>query len=133
MKTAYGRLAVLAAFALAGVAVLVPAAPAIPVEPAAPAEPRAADPDEEREVPQSVFAGTAIGAVLEANGNEVPKNGEQMMKVLEKFGEVGHRWSIEDGARTRKRCDRHPGLDPGSAFFLLEASRRQADPGSGPE
>ncbi len=88
MKTAYGRLAVLAAFALAGVAVLVPAAPAIPVEPTAPAEPRAADPDEEREAPQSVFAGTAIGAVLEANGNEVPKNGEQMMKVLEKFGEV---------------------------------------------
>ena len=85
MKTAYGRLAVLAAFALAGVAVLVPAAPAVP---AAPPEARAADPDEEREAPQSVFAGTAIGAVLEANGNEVPKSGEQMMRVLAKFGEV---------------------------------------------
>ena len=85
MKTAYGRLAVLAAFALAGVAVLVPAAPAVP---APPTDPPAADPDGEREAPQSVFAGTAIGAVLEANGNEVPKSGEQMMKVLAKFGEV---------------------------------------------
>ncbi len=84
MKTAQSRLAVLAAFVLAGVVTLVPAAPAVP---APPVKLRPANPDEEREAPQSVFAGTAIGAVLEANGNEVPKNGEQMMKVLAEFGE----------------------------------------------
>jgi len=42
---------------------------------------------EERVAPQSVFAGTGIGFVLEANGNEVPKNGAQMMKALEKLGD----------------------------------------------
>ena len=86
MKTASGRLAVLA-FALAGVTALVPVAPAVPAEPV---EPVPVPPlsGEERPAPQSLFAGTAIGYVLEANGNEVPKSGEQMMKVLAKFGEV---------------------------------------------
>jgi hypothetical protein len=83
MKTAYGRLAILTALALAGVAALVPDAPARP-SPAS-AEPSA---NPEQRVPtKSVFDGTAIGLVLEANGNEVPKNGEQLMAALEKLGE----------------------------------------------
>ena len=82
MNAAYGRLAVLTAFALAGVAVLVPAAPALPAERAVPvAEPDTSD------TPQSIYAGTAIGVVLEANGNEVPKNGEQMMRALASLGD----------------------------------------------
>lgn len=86
MKTARGKLAVLAAVALGGLAVLVPAAPANP----APAAPPAAAPDAEapREAPQSIFAGSGIGAVLEANNNEVPKNGVEMMRALGKLGEV---------------------------------------------
>ncbi len=34
-----------------------------------------------------MFSGTAIGVVLEANGNEVPKSGAEMMRVLAKLGE----------------------------------------------
>lgn len=84
MKTARGRLAVPALLVLLGLTAAVSAAPAPPAEPAdrPDAEP------EERPAPQSVFAGTAIGVVLAANGNEVPKNGEQMMKALAKLGPV---------------------------------------------
>src|SRR6478736_1080952 len=95
MKSAYGRLALVVLFALASVAAIVPAAPAVPgapadtdaagASPADTAEP-AAEP-EDRDTPQSIYAGTAIGVVLEANGNEVPKSGEQMMKALEKIGD----------------------------------------------
>jgi hypothetical protein len=82
MKTAHGKLAVLAAVALGGLAILVPQAPATPkAPPAAPVVPVAS------EVPQSIFAGTGIGVVLEANNNEVPRNGVEMMAALKKVGD----------------------------------------------
>jgi hypothetical protein len=77
-------LAGVAAPARGGAAVLLPAAPAAPPRKGAPeARPGAGD----RPPPQSIFAGTAIGAVLEANGNEVPRSGEEMMRVLKSLGE----------------------------------------------
>ena len=86
MTTARGRLAVLAAFSLAGVVALVPTAPAVPPAPA-PKAGIAAVGGDKRPAPQLIFAGMSIGVVLEANGNEVPKSGEQMMKVLDKLGD----------------------------------------------
>src|SRR5262245_6244603 len=86
MKPAYFKLAVLLACPLVAVALVVPTAPATPAA-ATFAEPAPPAVDEEREAPQSVYTGTAIGLVLEANGNEVPKNGEQLVKALDKLGE----------------------------------------------
>ncbi len=86
MTTAQRKLAVLTVVALGGLAVLVPQAPATPTAPKAPAAPAAGD-GETRAAPQSIFAGTGIGVVLEANNNEVPKNGVEMMKALNKVGE----------------------------------------------
>ena len=86
MNTARARLAILAVLSLSGVLSLVPAAPAVPA-PVAPESPEAEAGVDERPAPQSIFAGTGIGVVLEANGNAVPKNGEEMMKVLAKLGE----------------------------------------------
>jgi hypothetical protein len=85
MKTVQSRLAVLTAVVLGSLAVLVPAAPAAPADPPV-VVPPAVDP-ETREAPQSVFTGTGIGVVLAANRNEVPKNGAEMMKVLNGLGE----------------------------------------------
>jgi hypothetical protein len=88
MKTTRGRLAIVTALSLAGVVALVPAAPATPKTPAEPPAPRAdAASGDERPALQSIFAGTGIGVVLEANGNEVPKSGAEMMKALAKIGE----------------------------------------------
>lgn len=82
MKTAHVPLALAAFTALACAAVLVPNAPAaFPPQPVPPPE------VEEKPAPQSVYAGTAIGCVLEANDNEVPRNGEEMMRALAKLGE----------------------------------------------
>lgn len=80
--TMHGRTAALAACALAGLAVLVPQAPATPADPPARPAPLPPEPDDA----PSVFAGTGIGAVLEANDNEVPKNGTEMMRALNKVG-----------------------------------------------
>src|SRR5215213_7332380 len=74
------RFAVLTLAVICG-AVLAAPAPATPRAPEAEAAP-----DAER--PPSVFAGTSIGVVLEANDNEVPRNGEEMMKTLAKVGDV---------------------------------------------
>lgn len=83
MKTMHGRTAALAACALAGLAVLVPHAPATPADPPpAPAMPI----PPESEGALSIFAGTGIGVVLEANNNEVPRNGTEMMRALDKVG-----------------------------------------------
>lgn len=84
MRGVRTRLAVLASLSLACVAAVVPLAPAVPV--GAPDEVRAAAPDRS-DVPQSIFAPSAIGFVLEANGNEVPRNGEEMMRALAKLGD----------------------------------------------
>jgi hypothetical protein len=85
MKTARTRLAVLAAVALGGLAVFVPTAPATPADPPAPpAKPSPLPPEPDDN--QSVYAGTAIGVVLAANNNEVPRSGAQMMRVLNKVG-----------------------------------------------
>jgi hypothetical protein len=81
------RLAVLASLSLASLVAVVPLAPAVPVDlPLAPDEVRAAAPDTP-DAPQSIFAPSAIGFVLEANGNEVPRNGEEMMRALAKLGD----------------------------------------------
>ncbi|MBN9121668.1 MAG: hypothetical protein J0I06_21410 [Planctomycetes bacterium] len=85
MKTAQAKFAVLTAVALGGLAVLVPQAPATPADRPAPPAP-VADTGETREAPQSIFAGTAIGVVLEANNNEVPRSGAEMMATLNKIG-----------------------------------------------
>ncbi|MCI0704291.1 MAG: hypothetical protein L0241_24800 [Planctomycetia bacterium] len=79
-KTVYGKFAVLLAFATIGAALVVPFD-------SASASGAPASFEEEREPPKSVYTGTAIGLVLEANGNEVPKNGEQLVKALDKLGE----------------------------------------------
>ncbi len=84
MHAARTRLAILAALSLACLVALVPSAPAVPVEPAAPETEAAAD---ERPALQSIYAGTGIGYVLEANDNEVPRNGEEMMRTLAKLGD----------------------------------------------
>jgi|SRR5579883_493129 len=96
MAPAHGKLVMSAAVLLACGAVLIPTAPSTPAlggeppQPPAEIKPKVSDtmPDaEDRPAPQSIFAGTAIGFILEANGNEVPKNGQQMMKLLSEFGE----------------------------------------------
>lgn len=96
MTPAHGKLAMGATFLLACGAVFIPTTPPTPATAADPPvaqKPMAAKPSdttsevEDRPAPQSIFAGTAIGFVLEANGNEVPKNGQQMMKALSEFGE----------------------------------------------
>lgn len=86
MKTVHGQLAVATAVALGSLAVLVPQAPPAAAAPPARAVPAATE-GETREAPQSIFAGTGIGVVLEANNNEVPKNGVEMMAALSKVGE----------------------------------------------
>lgn len=86
MKTIHKRLAVLTAVALGTLAVLVPPAPATPVDPPPPKPPVTSPVPPENPEALSVFAGTAIGVVLEANGNEVPKNGVEMMRALSKVG-----------------------------------------------
>jgi hypothetical protein len=105
---------------LAGVVALVPLAPAKP-GPGEPVDrPEKASPDgEERPAPRSVFAGTAIGVILEANGNEVPKNGEQMVKLLEKFGRVAQL------PITYSAVDLHTGLNHPRVVLTLRLGTTQ--------
>ncbi|MBM3980477.1 MAG: hypothetical protein FJ304_09340 [Planctomycetes bacterium] len=87
MRGVRTRLAVLTSLTLASLVAVVPLAPAVPVAAVdAPDEVRAAAPDKP-DVPKSIFAPSAIGFVLEANGNEVPRNGEEMMRALAKLGD----------------------------------------------
>jgi hypothetical protein len=79
MKTARPCLAGLAALALAVTVTSVPA-------PVSGADQAPAEPQPKRDL-NSLYAHTAIGAVIDANGGKVPATGAELVKVLAKLGD----------------------------------------------